>query len=89
MFWNRKPAPSTEAEFDIEGMDVFSVERDDTGETRFGYRRTETVFAAEGIAKERTVEDEWIVMSTDEQHRAFVARLTKKIQVRTAAKENE
>lgn len=70
MFWDSKPEPSTEAEFDIEGIDVFSIERDDSGETRFGYRRTETVFTQEGTAKER----------------AFVARLTKKIQAREAAK---
>jgi hypothetical protein len=67
MSWRKKP--SKEAEFDIEGMDVFSVERDSDGDTRFGYRQGET-------------EQEWCIATTETQHAAFVQRLTNKLKGR-------
>lgn len=78
MFWNKQPKPSTEAEFDIEGVDVFSVERDPDGSTRFGYRRLQFVTVGTEL-QSYPVDDEWVVMSTDEQHRTFVARLSAKL----------
>lgn len=62
----KKKQFTTEAEFDIEGLYVFSIERDDDGRTLFGYSRDGQ-------------EMEWCVKSTDEQHQAFVRRLTAKL----------
>lgn len=81
MFWKKEdsqqptfPSPtSTEAEFDIEGLDVFVVERGpDSDTTEFAW--------AEKDGKQST----WWVSSTDEQHRAFVARFTTKLKAREA-----
>lgn len=82
-FWSRNslPKPSIEAEFDIEGMDVFAIERLPDGSTNFGYRRSKAE-VVNNIRYDYTIEDEWTVASTDEQHRAFVARLTAKINKR-------
>lgn len=66
-FWNKGPKPSIEAEFDIEGMSVFSVRRCGDGDTAFGVTE---------------LDKEWYMDTTDEQHRAFVARLTAKISKR-------
>lgn len=68
-----KPKPSTEAEFDIEGLNVYAVEREDDGDTLISYMRGDT-------------ETEFWCSSTDDQHRAFVARLTAKLAKRDAAK---
>lgn len=86
MNWFR-PKPSIEAEFDIEGMDVFSVERDADGSTRFGYveqkQKIVTDRLADGSQQSRVVRvaeiEEWGVSTTDDQHRAFVARLAVKL----------
>lgn len=66
--------PSIEAEFDIEGMDVFSVERDGA-DTMFGYWETRRM----GPDVSVQVPETWVVATTDDQHRAFCARLTAKI----------
>lgn len=75
-FWNREK-PSTEAEFDIEGMDVFSIRRCDDGDTAFGYTLS------------GEPEEEWYTSTTDDQHRAFVARLTAKLARQQQKKESE
>lgn len=73
MFWKRKEpeaikvAPDTSAEFDIEGLDVRCVERNEDGDTEFMY------YDDEGRRQG------WWIATTDEQHRGFVARLTAKI----------
>ncbi len=73
-----KNKPSVEAEFDIEGLDVFSVERDEDGDTRFGYHTEQKKLIGTEIVS-FTDDEEWSVKTTDEQHRAFVARLAAKI----------
>lgn len=69
-----KTQPSTEAEFDVEGLDVFAVEREADGHTLFTY------YNSEGN------QHDFFCITTDEQHRAFVARLTAKITSRETAK---
>lgn len=70
MSWFNKEAIKYDlsAEFDIEGLEVFSVEREGQS-TVFGYLR-------EGV------EHEWYIATTDEQHVSFVARLTYKLKQR-------
>lgn len=65
-FW--EPEASIEAEFDIEGRDVFVVERHE-GMTLFGYMQN---------GEPRS----WAVKTTDDDHRCFVERLTLKIRKR-------
>lgn len=75
MSWFKRP--STEAEFDIEGLDVFSVEREGR-DTTFGYRTEHKELVGTEIII-CTEEQEWNVRTTDDQHRAFVVRLTTKL----------
>ena len=60
-------APSTEAEFDIEGRDVYGIDRLANGQTNFDW-----------IA-DNGEHWSWTCQSTDEQHKAFVNRLTVKL----------
>lgn len=80
---------STEAEFDIEGLDVYAIERDEDGDTLISYNRTEAVLGVNGSQTEKVIDDWWSCRSTDEQHRAFVARLTAKLAKRDQLKESE
>lgn len=63
---SEQPRPHFETEFDIEGQDVFSIERTD-GRTCIGY------WNRKGKAG-----NWWLVISADE-HNAFAARLRKKL----------
>lgn len=79
--WAKKVNYSDEAEFDIVGLEVFSVERDvDTGDTIISFFREETVVVANnptGVV--RRIDSEWWVHTNDNQHREFVRRLAAKI----------
>ncbi len=61
--FNKKP---TIAEFDIEGLDVYAIERNRDGDTGISYMRGDE-------------EMEWWCLTTDAQHTNFVQRLTAKI----------
>lgn len=82
------PRPSQEAEFDIEGLDVFSIEREE-GTTIIGYiveKDTVLISAAvqgtnvfPGVIEPVKFMEEWHITTTDEQHRKFCERLAAKI----------
>lgn len=70
MFGFNKPVPDCSAEFDIEGLNVYSVERQKLFD---GWNTTISWWTDKG---------EWLnssIVTTDAQHCSFVKRLTDKL----------